>query len=212
MGDRTCTNIINFETNRKLKFYIGNLSAFVAKRPECKSYFELKADKQKFVFPEPGFLEGVKDKSKAIVKMNNMSFKYPGATKYQLSDVTVQVSLSSRVACIGENGAGKSTLIKVLTGEMEATEGTVWKHPNLRLAYVAQHAFHHIEQHLTKTPNEYIRWRYANNGEDKESLVKVTMQFTDEEIKLQKTPYEIQFVDEETGKVSKVKKCVSELV
>merc|ERR1712216_693376 len=49
--DKTCTNIINFETNRKLKFYIGNLSAFVAKRPECKSYFELKADKQKFGFP-----------------------------------------------------------------------------------------------------------------------------------------------------------------
>jgi len=90
--------------------------------------------------------------------------------------------------------------------------GDVWKHPNARVAYVAQHAFHHIEQHLTKTPNEYIRWRYANNGEDKESLVKVTMQFTDEEIKLQKTPYEIQFTDEESGKVSKVKKVVSELV
>jgi ATPase subunit of ABC transporter with duplicated ATPase domains len=33
---------------------------------------------------------------------------------------------------------------QVLTGETEATEGTVWKHPNLRIAYVAQHAFHHI--------------------------------------------------------------------
>lgn len=71
----------------------------------------------------------------------------------------VQVSLSSRVACVGANGAGKSTLIKVLTGETEATEGTVWKHPNLRIAYVAQHAFHHIEQHLDKTPNEYIQVR-----------------------------------------------------
>merc|ERR1711918_62739 len=86
--------------------------------------------------------------------------KYPGATRYQISGVTVQVSLASRVACIGENGAGKSTLIKVLTGEMEPTLGTVWKHPNLRLAYVAQHAFHHIEQHLTKTPVQYILWRY----------------------------------------------------
>lgn len=45
----------------------------------------------------------------------------------------------------------------MLTGETEATEGTVWKHPNLRIAYVAQHAFHHIEQHLDKTPNEYIQ-------------------------------------------------------
>lgn len=28
--------------------------------------------------------------------------------------------------------------LQVLTGETEATEGTVWKHPNLRIAYVAQ--------------------------------------------------------------------------
>merc|ERR1739838_1064396 len=72
--------------------------------------------------------------------------------------------------------------------------------------------FHHIESHLNMTPNEYIRWRYANNGEDKETLVKVTMQFTDDELKTQKTPYQLQFVDEESGKITKVKKVVSELV
>ena len=80
--------------------------------------------------------------------------------------------MASRVGCVGENGAGKSTMIKLLTGELVPQTGEVWKHPNARVAYVAQHAFHHIEQHLNKTPNEYIRWRYAN-GEDKESLVKV---------------------------------------
>merc|ERR1711998_209711 len=200
---------INFETNRKLKFYIGNLSAFVAKRPECKSYFELKADKQKFVFPEPGFLEGVKDKSKAIVKMNNMAFKYPGATRYQLSEVTVQVSLSSRVACIGENGAGKSTLIKVLTGEMEATEGTVWKHPNLRLAYVAQHAFHHIEQHLTKTPVQYILWRYQT-GEDREALSKTSREYTAEELKKFSEAL-VMDVKGEDGKITKVERVIDRI-
>merc|ERR1712071_709101 len=54
-------------------------------------------------------------------------------------------SLSSRVACVGKNGAGKSTMIKLLVGEIEPQTGTVWKHPNARIAYVAQHAFHHIE-------------------------------------------------------------------
>ena len=29
---------------------------------------------------------------------------------------------------------------------MEPQEGIVWKHPNTRVAYVAQHAFHHVEQ------------------------------------------------------------------
>merc|ERR1712048_1056048 len=97
-------------------------------------------------------------------------------------------------------------------GEIEPQDGTVWKHPNARIAYVAQHAFHHIENHLNKTPNEYIRWRYANQGEDKESLVKVTMQFSDEELRLQKTPFEIQWINEQSGKISKAKKVVAELV
>ena len=64
--------------------------------------------------------------------------------------------MASRVACVGVNGAGKSTMIKVLTGELEPTTGTVWKYPNSRIGYIAQHAFHHIEKHLNKTPNEYI--------------------------------------------------------
>jgi len=115
------------------------------------------------------------------MKMAKCTFTYPINRKENngngiptLFDISIQVSLSSRVACVGENGAGKSTMIKLLVGEIEPEIGDVWKHPNARIAYVAQHAFHHIEQHLQKTPNEYIRWRYANDGEDKESLVKVS--------------------------------------
>merc|ERR1711966_25568 len=180
--------------------------------PEARAYFSISESKMKFRFPQPGPIEGVKSKGKALMKMSDCTFTYPVNDKPTLFDISIQVSLSSRVACVGENGAGKSTMIKLLVGEIEPQEGSVWKHPNARIAYVAQHAFHHIEAHLTKTPNEYIRWRYANDGEDKESLVKVTMQFTDEEEKLQKTPFEIQFVDEESGKITKVKKVVAELV
>jgi elongation factor 3 len=206
-----CTNILQIE-NLKLHTFKGNLDEFVKVKPSARSYFSLKASKLKFRFPQPGPIEGVKSKGKALMKMSGCTFTYPCNDKPTLFDISVQVSLSSRVACVGENGAGKSTMIKLLVGEIEPQEGTVWKHPNARIAYVAQHAFHHIESHLNKTPNEYIRWRYANQGEDKESLVKVTMVFTEEEEKLQKTPYEIQFTDEETGKITKVKKVVSELV
>jgi elongation factor 3 len=206
-----CTNILQIES-LKLNAFKGNLDEFVKLKPSARAYFSFTESKMKFRFPQPGAIEGVKSKGKALMKMAGCTFTYPGNDKPTLYDISVQVSLSSRVACVGENGAGKSTMIKLLVGEIEPQTGDVWKHPNARIAYVAQHAFHHIENHLNKTPNEYIRWRYANNGEDKESLVKVTMQFTDEEVKLQKTPFEIQFTDEETGKVSKVKKVVSELV
>eukprot|EP00580_Thalassiosira_gravida_P003959 CAMPEP_0201604942 /NCGR_PEP_ID=MMETSP0492-20130828/4919_1 /ASSEMBLY_ACC=CAM_ASM_000837 /TAXON_ID=420259 /ORGANISM="Thalassiosira gravida, Strain GMp14c1" /LENGTH=1039 /DNA_ID=CAMNT_0048069075 /DNA_START=38 /DNA_END=3157 /DNA_ORIENTATION=- len=206
-----CTHILQIE-NLKLHSYKGNLDEFVKIKPSARAYFSFTESKLKFKFPQPGPIDGVKSKGKALMKMSKCTFTYPVNDTPTLFDISVQVSLSSRVACVGENGAGKSTMIKLLVGEIEPQTGLVWKHPNARIAYVAQHAFHHIESHLTKTPNEYIRWRYANQGEDKESLVKVTMQFNEEELTLQKTPYAIQFTDEETGKVTKVKKVVGELM
>jgi len=206
-----CTHILQIE-NLKLHTFKGNLDEFVKTKPQARAYFNFTASKMKFRFPQPGPIEGVRSKGKALMKMSKCTFTYPVNDTPTLFDISVQVSLSSRVACVGENGAGKSTMIKLLVGEIEPQTGDVWKHPNARIAYVAQHAFHHIESHLTKTPNEYIRWRYANQGEDKESLVKATMQFSEDELKLQKTPYEISFTDEESGKITKVKKVVTELL
>jgi len=206
-----CTNMLQIE-NLKLNSFKGNLDEFVKLHPSARAYFTFSESKLKFSFPQPGPIEGVKSKGKALMKMGHCTYTYPVNDTPTLFDISVQVSLSSRVACVGENGAGKSTMIKLLVGEIEPQEGSVWKHPNARIAYVAQHAFHHIESHLTKTPNEYIRWRYANEGEDKESLIKDTMIFTEDEIKLQTTPYAIQFTDEESGKITKVKKVVTGLV
>mmetsp|Transcript_54380 Transcript_54380/g.60784 ORF Transcript_54380/g.60784 Transcript_54380/m.60784 type:complete len:1040 (-) Transcript_54380:268-3387(-) len=206
-----CTHILKFD-NLKLLNFKGNLDEFVKVNPSARSLFSLKSSKMKMSFPPPGPIEGVRSKGKALMKMVNCTFTYPVNETPTLFNITVQVSLSSRVACIGENGAGKSTMIKLLVGEAEPQTGDVWKHPNARVAYVAQHAFHHIEDHLNKTPNEYIRWRFANGGEDKESLVKVTLQHTEAELKLQKKPFELTFIDEESGKITKVKKVVSELV
>lgn len=144
------------------------------------------------------------------MKMSHCDFTYPGNTIPTLFDISIQVSMASRVGCVGENGAGKSTMIKLLTGELVPQIGDVWKHPNARVAYVAQHAFHHIEAHLNKTPNEYIRWRYAN-GEDKESLVKISMVLTEEESKLQKEPFEVTWKDDD-GKNCKANKVVVEFL
>jgi elongation factor 3 len=85
-------------------------------------------------------------------------------------------------------------------GELEPDEGTVWKHPNLRLAYVAQHAFHHIEQHLGKSPNQYIQWRYAS-GEDREEAGKVSRVLTEEE---QKALSKVHVIDGKKLQVDKI--------
>lgn len=166
--DHVLQHVIHYE-RFKLKRYRGTLSDFVKRVPSARSYYELGASDMEFKFPEPGFLEGVKTKAKAIVRVTNMTFQYPGTSKPQIKDITFQVSLGSRIAVIGPNGAGKSTLINVLTGELLPTTGDIYTHENIRIAYIKQHAFAHIDHHLNKTPSEYIQWRFQT-GEDRETM------------------------------------------
>ncbi|RLN36843.1 hypothetical protein BBJ28_00004595 [Nothophytophthora sp. Chile5] len=184
--DTVCTNIIHYET-RKLKTYKGNLSKFVEVKPEAKAYYELEAATFKFTFPEPGFLADIKNKGKPIIRLTNCTYTYPGRDKPSINNISVTCALSSRIAVLGPNGAGKSTMIKMLTGEVEPTTGTLWKHPSMRFAYVAQHAFHHIEDHLDDTANQYIQWRFQS-GEDKELLAKETRKLSKEEKEHYKKP------------------------
>lgn len=183
--DNVCTDIIHYES-KKLVYYPGNLSKFVEKVPEAKSYYTLAATSIKFSFPPPGSLMGVRSNTRAIMKLTNCTFQYPGAAKPSLINVSCALSLSSRVGILGPNGAGKSTLIKLLTGETTPQEGKVDKHPALRVGYVAQHAFHHLDQHLEKTPVAYIQWRYQD-GHDREMLERGTRKLTAEEEKLMDT-------------------------
>jgi elongation factor 3 len=177
--DAVCTNIVHYQ-KKQLVYYQGNLAKFVEKNPAARSYYTLSSSVIKFTFPPPGSLMGVRSQTRAILKMTNCTFTYPGAKKPQLSNVSCAISLSSRVGIVGPNGAGKSTLIKLLTGETLPDSGRVEKHPNLRVAYVAQHAFHHIEEHLEKSAVQYIAWRYSD-GVDKEQSAKATRALTPEE-------------------------------
>lgn len=177
--DNVCQHIIHYE-RFKLKRYRGNLQEFVRKCPSAKSYYELGASEIEFSFPEPGFLEGVKTKAKAILRATKMSFQYPGTEKPQISDITFQCSLGSRIAVIGPNGAGKSTLINVLTGELIPTVGEIYQHENIRIAYIKQHAFAHIDNHLDKTPSEYIQWRFQT-GEDRETMDRANKIITEDD-------------------------------
>lgn len=184
--NNTITDVLHL--NRfKLRRYRGNLEAFMKVVPEARSYYTLEAaEDYMFKLPDPPLLDGVKTKEKSLMKMRKVGFKYPTQTVQQLYDITLQVSLSSRVAVLGPNGSGKSTLVKLLIGDTEPNcGGEVWKHPNLVIGYVAQHAFHHIDQHLDKTPLEYMLWRYQT-GEDLEEMMKESRQITEDEEKKMK--------------------------
>jgi len=181
--DNVCTDIFHYES-KKLVLYPMTLSKFVDIHPEAKHYYELKSSDMVFNLPEPGRLEGINSMTRRILTLDNATYTYTGASKPQLTDVTVKLCLASRVAVIGANGAGKSTLIKMLVQETSPDTGAFWKHHAVRVAYVAQHSFHHVEKHLESSPVEYFQWRFGGeNGIDRELSDHVNLQQTEEEKK-----------------------------
>ena len=91
--DTVTTDIIHYE-DKKLVYYRGNLSSFVEKHPEAKSYYTLAATSVKFSFPPPGSLMGVRSNTRAILKMTNCTFTYPGRSTPSLYNVSCALSLS----------------------------------------------------------------------------------------------------------------------
>jgi ribose transport system ATP-binding protein len=61
--------------------------------------------------------------SDVLLRVDSVSKNYPGVTA--LSDVSLEIRKGEVHAIVGENGAGKSTLIKVLSGAIEPTSGTI---------------------------------------------------------------------------------------
>ena len=69
--------------------------------------------------PDPGLLEGVKSRARTVLKLNNLTFGYPGGDDLVLRGCSGRLALKSRVALVGPNGAGKTTLLRLLVGDLE---------------------------------------------------------------------------------------------
>jgi len=133
-------------------------------------------------FPDPGKPEGIRTYRKPVMTMKDIHFTYEGSERAIITSASVTVTLGSRVVMLGANGAGKTTLLKLLIGDLEPTQGVgeVWKHHNLRLAYIAQHSLHHLEEYLQQTPIAYIQERFRQ-GLDVELSKLKTLALTDDE-------------------------------
>lgn len=55
-----------------------------------------------------------------------------------LDHVQFLLDPGERVGLIGRNGAGKSSMLKALAGSIKLDDGSVWRAPSMRLAYVPQ--------------------------------------------------------------------------
>lgn len=114
----------------------------------------------------------------AVLQLKKVSFAYPRALddesptadakasaasvvsacatagKPVLMDVTLDIDLKSRVCLLGPNGAGKSTLVQLIIGSLQPTEGSVFRHHNLKIAMFTQHEIDKLD--VAMTPMEHM--------------------------------------------------------
>jgi ATP-binding cassette, subfamily B, bacterial len=60
------------------------------------------------------------------IRLEHVSFAYPGTDRLVLDDVSLDLPAGSVVAVVGENGAGKSTLVKLLSKFYAPTHGRIF--------------------------------------------------------------------------------------
>jgi ATPase subunit of ABC transporter with duplicated ATPase domains len=74
-----------------------------------------------------------------MLSINNISMRFGPRVLFE--DVTTTFMAGRRYAITGPNGAGKSTLMKILTGELEPTKGSVTRPKKLGILRQDQFAF-----------------------------------------------------------------------
>jgi ATP-binding cassette, subfamily B, bacterial len=60
------------------------------------------------------------------IRVDHVSFAYPGTSRVVLEDVSVMLPAGSVVAIVGENGAGKTSLVKLLSKMYEPSSGSIF--------------------------------------------------------------------------------------
>ncbi|CAM4226928.1 ABC transporter ATP-binding protein [Lacicoccus alkaliphilus] len=92
-----------------------------------------------------------KEAKAGSVRFENVSFKYPGSTRYVLKDISFEVAENEKLVIMGGTGSGKSTLISLIPRMYDVMEGRVlvndkdvqdWNEEDLRqtIGYVPQSA------------------------------------------------------------------------
>jgi ABC-type bacteriocin/lantibiotic exporter with double-glycine peptidase domain len=59
------------------------------------------------------------------VQLENVSFKYPGQTKFTLQEINLLINSGERILVTGQNSSGKNTLLTLLAGLYDTSQGHI---------------------------------------------------------------------------------------
>lgn len=111
----------------------GSAANFLSKKNEAAQFFELIDLREQ---PQnPSSAQGQENASHTphggpgpgveSLEARDISYRYPLTDQYRIQDVSFSIGRGEKVAFVGENGAGKTTFVKLLTGMLEPSAGSV---------------------------------------------------------------------------------------
>lgn len=93
-----------------------------------KESLDLSTIQEYLHLPEPfRFADGapIPPADRYELRLDHVTFRYPGADKPILQDLSLTIRPGEKIAIVGLNGAGKTTLVKLLCGFYDPDEGRV---------------------------------------------------------------------------------------
>lgn len=104
-----CLNALvqNFAEFGEHSLFLNDVRYFLDYEPKIK-------DGEKCLIAEDGDIE-----------MNNVFFRYEGASSDTLKDISIKIKKGEHIALVGQNGSGKTTLVKLLLRLYDPTSGEI---------------------------------------------------------------------------------------
>lgn len=100
-----------------------------------------------------------------VLSFDDVTFSYSGKPEDNLYEhLDLGVDMDSRTALVGPNGVGKSTLLRIMTGKLSPTGGSVSRHTHLKLGLYSQHSADQLD--LTKSALDFVRDKYSSVSQD----------------------------------------------
>lgn len=100
-----------------------------------------------------------------VLSFDDVTFSYSGNLEDTLyENLDFGVDMDSRTALVGPNGVGKSTLLRLMTGKLSPTSGSITRHTHLKLGMYSQHSAEQLD--LTKSALDFVRDKYPQKSQD----------------------------------------------